>query len=45
MHSLEMRKKEQKSSLTAADRKLLQGCLDNRSRMQQGLRLLKGIIH
>jgi hypothetical protein len=45
MHSLDGRKKDSKSALAPADRKLMQGCLENRARMHQGLRLLKSIIH
>lgn len=45
LQSIDMRKKETKSALSAADRRLLQVCLDNRNKIHQGLRLLKSIIH
>ena len=40
-----MRKREQKSSMSLADKKIVQTCLEGRSKIHLGLKLLKGIIH
>ena len=42
--NVDMRKKEPKSMISNADKKLIQGCIENRSKITQGLKLLKSIL-